>query len=172
MKILTVVALTMASLVSGNVSGQVAQSTLTEPKITITIKTEQSIAAVGSAVEVQVEMKNISAADISYGAAGIFGAGTTSFRWEIRDGEGRAIPMTQYGLKVNHLDDPREGVAPTIRAESAFAETLRPGKSVVQKVALSKEYDLGKPGKYTIQALRFDGNVEVKSNIITLTLTR
>lgn len=40
-------------------------------------------------------------------------------------------------------------------------------------MALSKEYDLNKPGKYTVQASRLeaDGKTDVKSNVIALTVT-
>jgi hypothetical protein len=161
----------MVSPVFGNSAAQVAQPAPAEPKISITIKTAQSTVNVGSDVEVEVEMRNISAGDIFYGAAGVFGAGTTSFKWEIRDNKGRTIPMTEYGIKANHIDPSLEGVPPHVHAGSAFAETLGPGKSVVQKLALSKEYDLSKPGKYTIQALHTDGKTDVKSNTITVTVT-
>jgi hypothetical protein len=170
---LIIVVFAVASLVAENSSAQVAQSVSGEPTISITVKTPQSTVTVGSDVEVEVEMKNISAGDILYSAAGLFGGGSsTSFRWDVRDGAGKAIPMTQYGIKANHLEPPQErGVPPSVRTGSAFAETLSPGKTVVQKLALSKEYDLSKPGKYTIQALRFDGKLDVKSNIITLIVT-
>jgi hypothetical protein len=169
--LLTFAMLTMALVISGKSTAQVAQPAPAEPKISITIRTAQNAVKVGSDVEVEVKMENISAEDLFYGVPGLFGAGTTSFRWEIRDSKGTAIPMTEYGIKANHLEPPQEGVPPHVDAGSAFAGTLGPGKSVVQKLALSKEYDLNKPGKYTIQALHFDGKMDVKSNTITLTVT-
>jgi hypothetical protein len=83
--------------------------------------------------------------------------------------------MTDYGIKANHLDPSQDAsgprVPPHISTGSAFAETLGRGKSVVQKLALSKEYDLSNPGKYTIQALHSDGKTDVQSNVISLTVT-
>jgi hypothetical protein len=35
---------------------------------------------------------------------------------------------------------------------------------------LSKEFDLSKPGKYTVQATRMYGKVPVKSNVLTITV--
>ena len=171
--LLTFVTLTMASLVSGNSIAQVAQPAPAEPKISIAIKTAQSAVKVGSDVEVEAEMRNISTEDVGFGGAMGPPGGTTSFRWEIRDSEGKAVPMTEYGIKANHVDTP-QGPAPGVPhiwAGSSFGASLGPGKSVVQKLALSKEYNLSKAGKYTIRALRSDGQIDVKSNTVTLTLT-
>jgi hypothetical protein len=168
--LLTVAMFTLASLTFESSAAQITQPSPAEPKISITIKTAQSAVKVGSDVDVEVEMKNISTADV--GAGGAMGPPglTTLFRWEIRDNDGKAVQMTEYGIKANHLEPPPPG-PPHIWAGSFFGEALSPGKTLVQKLALSKEYNLSKPGKYTIQALRFDGTIDVKSNTISLTVT-
>ena len=81
--------------------------------------------------------------------------------------------MTEYGLKINGLEPPQGepgpgGYAPSAR-KTVFG-LLGPDKAIVEKMALSKEYDLSKPGKYSIQALRSDGKTDVKSNTITVTV--
>jgi len=86
--------------------------------------------------------------------------------WDIRDSASKPVPLTEYGLKANCLDSP--GGVPRICAGSTFGDILEPGKSFRQTLALSKEYDLSKPGKYTVQASRFDGKTDVKSNTLTL----
>jgi hypothetical protein len=167
--LLTFVMPTMAFMVSGKSAAQVTQPAPAEPKISITIKTAQSAVKVGSDVEVEVEMKNISAEGVGFVPTSTMSSSTTSFRWDIREGAGKEVPMTEYGLKANCLDSP--GGVPRICAGSSFEAILDPGKSFRQKLALSKEYDLSRPGKYTIQALGFDGKTDVKSNTITLTVT-
>ena len=128
---------------------------------------------VGSDVEVEVKMKNISAEDIFYSVLTGRGQGPvpSGFTWEILKSEGKPVPFTEYGLKINH-PEPELGPGGYVPAagKTVFG-LLGPGKAIVAKRALSKEYDLSKPGKYSIQALRFDGKTDVKSNVITLTVT-
>jgi hypothetical protein len=165
----TLVIITIVSLVSGNSTAQVAHPTPAEPRISITIKTAQSAVKVSSDVDVEVEMKNTSAEGVGFEPTSTMSSSTTSFGWDIRDNADKPVPMTEYGLKANCLDSP--GGAPRICAGSSFGDILDPGKSFRQKLALSKEYDLSKPGKYTIQALHTDGKTDVKSNVIALTVT-
>src|SRR5882672_3553931 len=61
---------------------------------------------VGSDVEVEVEMKNISAEGVGFVPTSTMSSSTTSFRWDIREGAGKEVPMTEYGLKANCLDSP------------------------------------------------------------------
>ena len=123
---------------------------------------------------VEAEMKNISAEDIFYSALTVRGPepGPSGFTWEILNGERKPVPFTEYGLKINR-PEPELGPGGYVPAagKTVFG-LLGPGKAVVEKRALSKEYVLSKPGTYTIQALRSDGNIDVKSNIITLTVTQ
>jgi hypothetical protein len=156
----TLVIITIVSLVSGNSTAQVAHPTPAEPRISITIKTAQSAVKIDSDVDVE---------GVGFAPSGTMSFSTTSFRWDIRDNADKPVPMTEYGLKANCLDSP--GGAPRICAGSSLGDILDPGKSFRQKLALSKEYDLNKLGKYTIQALHFDGKMDVKSNTITLTVT-
>jgi hypothetical protein len=130
---------------------------------------------VGSDVVVEAEMKNISAEDIFYSAITGRGQepGPGGFTWEILNGEGRPVSMTEYGLKIHSPEPPQGEVGPggyNPRMGKTIFGLLGPGKAIVEKMALSKEYDLSKPGKYTIQILRSDGKTDVKSNIITLTV--
>jgi hypothetical protein len=167
--LLTIATLTMIFLVSGSSTAQVAQPVPAKPKISITIRTVQNTVVVGSNVEVEVEMRNISQEGVGFVPSGTMSYSTTSFRWDIRDIAGKPVPMTEYGLKANCLDSP--GGVPRICAGSIFSAILDPGKSITQKLALSKEYNLSKPGRYTIQAFHTDGKIDVISNTITLTVT-
>jgi len=166
--VLKLILLMVVSLASGNRSAQVAQPTPAEPKITIVIKMAKTVVKFGSDVVAEVEMKNISQEGVGFVPPGTMSCSTTSFRWDIRDSAGKPVPMTEYGLKANCLDSP--GGVPRISAGSSFRDMLDPGKSFRQELALSKEYGLSKPGRYTIQAFRSDGKIDVKSNTITLTV--
>lgn len=166
-KLLILVMLSAPSLASGNSVFQIAQPKTEKPRITISIKTARTSVKVDSVVEVEIDEKNISDRDVP--CCDAFSPSTTFFRWEIIDNAGKQVPMTDYGLKANHLDSP-DGV-PRIHAGSSFIAPLPPGQTLTQKLALSKEYDLSRPGKYAIQAISSDGEMEVKSNTITLTVT-
>jgi hypothetical protein len=159
----------MCSIVWANSAAQVAQPAPAEPRISITIKIPQTAVKIGSDVVVEAEMKNISAEDVGFVPTSTMSSSTTSFRWDIRDSVGKPVQMTEYGLKANHLDSP--GGVPRIFAGSSFSDRLAPGESVRQKLALSKEYNLSKPGNYTIEALGNDAGALVKSNTITLAIT-
>jgi hypothetical protein len=160
-------------LVFANGRVQVAQPAPAEPKFSLTIKTAQGTVKVGSDVVVEAEMKNISAEDIFYSALTVRGPGPgpSGFTWEILNSEGKPVPFTEYGLKINR-PEPELGPGGYVPAagKTVFG-LLGPNKAIVEKRALSKEYDLSKPGKYTVQASRFDGKTDVKSNTVTLTVT-
>jgi len=176
MKAALMVFVLFTSVISAGGQAQVAQPAPAEPKFSLTIKTAQGTVKVGSDVVVEAEMKNISAEDIFYSALMGRGQepGSSGFTWEILNSEGKPVPLTEYGLKINGLEPPQGepgpgGYAPSGR-KTVFG-LVGPDKAIVEKMALSKEYDLSKPGKYSIQALRSDGKTDVKSNIITLTVT-
>jgi hypothetical protein len=172
---LMIVTLTMASLVSQKSATQFAQPARAAPKFSLTIKTAQGTVKVGSDVVVEAEMKNTSVEDIFYSALTGRGQdpGRSGFAWEILNVEGKPVPLTEYGLKINHLESPQDEVGPGGYIPSAGKTVyglLGPGKAIVENRTLSKEYDLSKPGKYTVQASRFDGKTDVKSNTLTLTV--
>jgi hypothetical protein len=60
-----------------------------------------------------------------------------------------------------------------IRGGSGYAAYLEPGQTLKGEVDVSESYDLSQPGKYTIQASRYDYETKtwVKSNTITITVT-
>jgi len=166
-KLLILVMLFAPLVVFGTGVSQIAQPKTAKPRIVISIKTAKTSVKAGSVVEVKVEEKNISDRDVP--GADAFSPSTTFCRWKVRDNLGKQVPMTEYGLKANHLASP-DGV-PRISSGSSFSSPLGPGQTMTQNLALSKEYDLSNPGKYAIQAISSDGETDVKSNTITLTVT-
>jgi hypothetical protein len=104
--LLIIVTLTTAAFASGKSVTQVRQSGPIGPRISITIRTAHDAVIVGSDVEVEVEMKNISQEAVGFEPPSTMSFSTTSFRWGIRDSAGKPVPMTEYGLKANCLDSP------------------------------------------------------------------
>ena len=173
MKAALMVFVLFTSVISAGGQAQVAQPAPAEPKFSLTIKTAQGTVKVGSDVVVEAEMKNISAEDVFYSVFTGRGDGpvASGFTWEILNSKGKPVPFTEYGLKLNRPEPELGSGGYVPAAGKTIFGLLGPGKAIVEKMALSKEYDLSKPGKYSIQALRSDGKTDVKSNIITLTVT-
>jgi hypothetical protein len=175
MKAALMVLVLFTSVISTGGQTQVAQQAPAEPKFTLSIKASQSTVKVGSDVVVEAEMKNISAEDIFYSVLTGRGQGPvpSGFTWEILNSERKPVPFTEYGLKINR-PEPELGLGGSYvpAAGKTVFGLLGPGKAFVEKRTLSKEYDLSTPGKYSIQALRLaDAKTDVKSNVITLTVT-
>jgi hypothetical protein len=162
MRILTAFVLLLAVIpLASKTTAQVASE---KPPFTITISTPQATVKAGLDVKVEATMTNTSDQDVSYAV----GVGPI-INVDVRDAEGKPVSETPEGRKIHGTDrrDGPGGVLTVIRIP------LKPGKTLAGESILSKEYDLSKPGKYTVQAHRFDGvsMTMVKSNTITLTVT-
>lgn len=134
-----------------------------EPNFSIVINTPQEIVKVGAEVKLKVVFTNNTAQPLHY-ATGVPGRGTgPGFDIDVRDSQGRRIPKTPYGLKVQGKARHRPFVG------SVFTATVQPGGAVEQEALLSKEYDISKPGKYTVRVTERNPNPDPgESNTITL----
>lgn len=114
MKAALMVFVLFTSVISAGGQAQVAQPAPAEPKFTLTIKTPQGAVKLGSDVVVEAEMKNISAEDIFYSRVMGRGQepGPSGFTWEILNSEGKPVPFTEYGLKINGPEPPQGEVGP------------------------------------------------------------
>ena len=153
---------------------------ITEPAFfSVTISTPGSEVKTGSAVELTITTKNISAQNI-YHIVTAGGPPGRSLQIDLRDSGGNPVLETPYGRKAHGKDrGPWHG--------SSFVERVlvKPGETFDEKVDLSKEYDLSRAGTYTIQVQRSDlvsdeqrkshskmiANI-VKSNTITISVTQ
>lgn len=145
----------------------------TQPTFSVTISTPVSLMKSGSEVELDIATKNISGRDVYHHVTTL---GST-LKITARDSKGNPVPMTPYGLKIHGMDPKNP---PVIISVASFRMPLKPGEVFNEKIALSKEYDLSKPDKYTVQVLRDDVLSEsdkklgrgpaVNSNMITLTV--
>jgi hypothetical protein len=112
----------------------------------------------------EITMTNTSAKELAYGLG--FGPPlwTEFCHIDVRDSGGKTLEekssMRQFFDGAQSVPKVIFGGGPTL--------VLGPGEKVHVEVPLSRIYDLSKPGKYTIQALRSDNNgFTVKSNILT-----
>ena len=56
---------------------------------------------------------------------------------------------------------------------SVFTATAHPGDKIEEELILNKEYDLSKPGKYTIQVRERNPKFQaIKSDTITITVAQ
>jgi hypothetical protein len=98
----------------------------------------------------------------------------------LRDGEGRPIAETEYGKTIHG-----RSVRQSQRAEhdmpgvpgggrTGVAGVLVAGETFKETSDLSKEFDLRKPGTYTLRAFRKDGvtSQTIYSNEITFVLLK
>jgi hypothetical protein len=136
----------------------------TAPSFSINISTAQSMVKVGAAITIDATLTNISDHDIFY-AVGTPGQVIDLI---VCDSSGKSVPETPYGRKVHDTELNRRPFV-----GSVFRASIKPDHTFQQKSDLSKEYDLSKPDKYSIQAQRRDARTRemVKSNTITITVT-
>jgi hypothetical protein len=126
----------------------------------LTISTPQNTVRVGSDVKLEITMTNTSDQDIFYGAD--LGGKVQPFAVDVRDTSGNLVPKR-----------PRKDKEP--RGGSFLLIPIHPAKSIKREWILNKDFDISKPGRYTVQAKREagatnSGVLHVKSNRITITV--
>ena len=136
-----------------------------EPWFSVAISTPRPVATIGAAVKLKIIFTNKTSEDIRYGAGGP-GRGGPVFDLDVRDGEGKPVSETPRGL-ILHGKDPRPW------SGSSFSTAAHPGETIEEELVLNEEYDLSKPGKYTVQLRERNPKLQaVKSNTVTFTLVR
>jgi len=148
-------------------SAQVAQ---VEPLCTITITAPQASIKAGSEVNLDIMTKNVSDRTlyIVYSTAG------RNMKLDVRDSESNPVSETPFGLKVHGTDPKRTPFAGTVFSTRV---ALKSGEVSQERLTLDKEYNLTKPGKYSIRVQRSDilsdtnALIFVKSNTIIITVS-
>jgi hypothetical protein len=161
------------SITIGLVGLSVAQDVkpVESPPFTVVISTPNTVAKAGSEVKLKIVMKNVSDHEIHYGLAAT-GDETDlqgGFRIDVRDAEGEPVRESAWGQKVHGTDTNRK---PFMGSVFGGPIPLKPGQTFEIKRMIAKEYELNRPGRYTIQAERTDpkSNLVVKSNVIRITV--
>jgi hypothetical protein len=145
----------------GAAQGALPPTPPAEPWFSVTISTPEATVSVGSGAKLKIVFANNTEKELHspYGGPG---RGGPVFDIEIRDTKGNPVSETPYGLKMHGKD-------PHPFSGSVFRATSRPGETIEEEVALSKEYDLSKPGKYTVHVREKHPVFQaVKSNMITI----
>lgn len=129
------------------------------PPFKIAITAEKSTIVAGADVLVDVSLTNTSNQNVEETVMYEDGIGLDStLRFEVRDEHGKLVPKRVY---------PNE----EFRAGSFRVHTIPAGQTLTQPQPVSALYDMRKPGKYTIQVWRPDSKYDIKSNIVTVTVT-
>ena len=144
------------------------------PAYTVTVFASPTVVKAGSDVKLTITIKNVSDATIYH----IVISGKPGRNWWIlvRDNQGKSVYETSNGRKI-HGNDPSQH--PWSGSVFSGRYPIKSAETFQQTIDLSNEYDLTKPGTYSIQVMRSDVFTEddikmgksgtpVKSNIVTL----
>jgi hypothetical protein len=142
-----------------------------KPPFSLSISGAQDVVQAGSAVTVKVALTNTSDHKIGV-VADSDGRGPIDCRIEIRDTQDKMVRDAKP-----HVWKDKNGR--TIKriyvgASSAMSVGLQPGQTLSDEFPVNKRFDLTEPGKYSVQASRYDSETKtwVKSNTITVTVTQ
>jgi hypothetical protein len=125
----------------------------------IRISAESSTIAAGDDVTIDVSLTNTSNQIVSEGAMYRSGIELDStLRFEVLDEHKKPVPLRTY---------PNE----ELNVGSVRFRSFKPGETTTQHQRVSNLYDMRKPGKYTIQVWRRNPDYDIKSNIVTVTVT-
>lgn len=147
----------------------------TTPKtsFTLTICTAKSTFIIGSEIDLNVTQTNVSNHGIYFVVSMTAGESVSHIpiRTTVFNDKGNHVAETPFGRKV-HGEEPHKNF---FGGSVASSRTLiPPGKSFHYVIPLSREYDLSRPGTYTVQAKERDAWTPqypwVKSNILTITI--
>lgn len=134
---------------------RIMQDMLGEKPFELFITTENPTVLADADVWINVSLKNISHQAIPEGVMYKDGIELDStFRFEVRDEHGNLVPKRSYAFEE-------------LRTGKVIFRTILAGQTLTQNQRVSAQYDMRRPGKYTIQVSR-EG---IKSNILTVTVT-
>jgi len=157
------------SLVCAAAAGAVqpAKSTQAEhaakPPFSLTISAKPDVFKVGSPMPINVVLKNTSSHPIN-----LVRLSLPNYKADIRDGQGALVKAKPLAEKL-----PDGRVRLRHAASSAMIVRIDPGKigsNLFNFYDLTNDYELTKPGKYTVQLLRYDYETKtwVRSNTISI----
>jgi hypothetical protein len=142
-----------------------------KPLFSLTVAAPKEPLKAGTELILSVTVTNTSDRNISFiTSPGLVPEDGFLYEIDVRDAQGRSAPPSAY-LRNR---DPRI----SIYKGSMTHRTLKPGESFVDEVTVTGFYDLSQPGEYKISVARSMppyqnlGKGRVKSNVITVTLTK
>jgi hypothetical protein len=167
---LKLTAIPMLLLFAGSGIGQ--NEPRIKPSFSVTLSAERREAKVGSPMPLKLTMTNTSEHDLHLSvrilqakALNYVPVTVRHIDVELYDSGGNPVPRTDYGKTVRGQCGECGG--------GGTRDDLKPGESLNEEADLTKEFDIKKPGSYTVRAQRMDedNKLQVKSDLITLTLT-
>jgi hypothetical protein len=127
-----------------------------QPAVSLILNAPKTMLKIGADLKVEVTMTNISDHDVSYRAN--LAGGSLPFEIVVHDATGNKVPRTPKGLSVLGNDG------------SAILIRIHPGETIHRDLLLNEDFDLNRPGKYTVQAMRRVGHVMAESNVVVATI--
>ena len=147
-----------------------AAQTEQRPPFTLTITAAKTSVPVDSPMTLVAEMKDVSDKNIYTGIV-VTGDGVQLHHIDIRvlDKDGKPVPETDHGMLIHGRHPRGSGMI-----NHAFSIPVPPGESATENFDLAKEFELTRPGTYSVQAQRLDypSQILVRSNTITFTITK
>jgi len=133
--------------------------------MSVTISGPAEAVKVGSQVKIKVVLKNISSHELGISKA--VGPGEFDYELDIRDDKGIKVAHTKYGRDIS----PEEGGG---ISDNTIIVPLPPGGTETNTITISKIHDMSRPGRYTVQVRRYEGDSKswINSNTITVTITQ
>src|ERR1051326_8705170 len=118
---------------------RIMQHMLGVKPVALVIAAPSSTIVAGADVSIEVSLTNTSDQDTPEGVMYMDGIGLDStFRFEVRDEHGDLVPKRRYQYEE-------------LRTGKVIFRTIRAHETITQTQTVSAQYDLRKPGKYTIQ---------------------
>jgi len=128
------------------------------PPFKIAITADSPTVVAGADVSIKVSLTNTSDHDVYEGAMYKTGDLDSTFRFEVRDEHGKLVAKWVYPH-------------PELEPGSVRFRTISRGETYTQDQLVSALYAMRKPGKYTIQVWKRNPDYDIKSNIVTVTVT-
>jgi hypothetical protein len=150
------------------ISAAFAQAPNSNVPYLLTISVPNATTTVGTPVEVQVALENISQKDLAIVKSRASERGELTYNLEVVTTTGVPVELTPYGRALHGLPN----TPPIVIQDSPHSRTLKPHEKVVDTVLLSKIYNLT-PGSYIVRAKknpRHNPEANIMSNSLRLTV--
>jgi len=150
------------------VCGQTEQQLdVAEPPFSVTISAAQDVVKAGAAAIIKIVLTNTSNHRINL--THMLGNRGGLYRVDVWDSQGSPVPQAK---PRTWLDEKGRRVRQIRVGTGVTTLDLQPGETLKEECPLNERYDLTQPGKYFIQASRYDYETKtwVRSNPITLTV--
>jgi hypothetical protein len=124
-----------------------------EPEFSLAVSVAKDGVKAGAEVRLRILLTNLTDHQILIGRLLHPLGQENEYSFDVRDDQGRKVPLTRYGRAVNGTPD-KGDERQDCGDCSGFGQDVEPHEKITDEIVISKIYDLTKPGKYTVQASR------------------